>query len=670
MNVCLYIPMFISLRKFLQINKKCLETVHMLKVNPFFNADTSLLLFCEYFTPTTINLNDIKMFDKTLFSKVECLKNPDFNGLINEHGNEIKQILNKIKTFELYNRNEQTYFFIEYATMFKDIQRIDGSFSEVICFMKNYSEGGKIKNVSFPRIIVIDRYDDDESVTFTRKTIQKAKELELYIPNFCETKVYICFSNHATDQQKGMLLQLKNFHYYYDNISNGKCDLLSYNFLLTNMNLNVVGIYIPNKINTLLNKIYCNKCNVYEAQHFCKDNDIWKLPSFINTCNISYSDYELKGGFQNNNIFLCDMSNIIKLTISNCTNMWLCHEFKSLKQLTIKNCNSILFKTQENGIFNYSLAILECIYIGNSKHIEINLVKESLKHLTIIKCSQLSIKGYINCVDIIHLERVNNCSLPTISFERKQVCIEDSIELNISKSPMEFMDVSLSEFYNLAKSYIGLPSPRDYKDLNLFVVRNFTTTSDDIEITQNTLRNTKGILDHLIYLISNNFYSDDNPTQLQICSNGKFIKLKAIIHYFEVEIDGYCEMAIGLLDCKNNEIMNDLVESRERLTNFVGWDYNTIGFHSDDGNLYYSGKHKSYGHRYNEENKKRVIGCGFNTKTKKSFFVENGCKLESFEVSWSNISASITVSYFTRMHINYGESPFVFDLEKEIKQFS
>ena len=99
----------------------------------------------------------------------------------------------------------------------------------------------------------------------------------------------------------------------------------------------------------------------------------------------------------------------------------------------------------------------------------------------------------------------------------------------------------------------------------------------------------------------------------------------------------------------------------------IGWDENSIAYHSDDGWCY---NEKTYGEKLGKAYGMNVItpnivGCGFNTKTKEVFFTLNGELLGEFKKeNWIYVCGAIGIKCFTSILINYGDKPFKFDLIK------
>ena len=99
------------------------------------------------------------------------------------------------------------------------------------------------------------------------------------------------------------------------------------------------------------------------------------------------------------------------------------------------------------------------------------------------------------------------------------------------------------------------------------------------------------------------------------------------ISYFEIKVIKFNSSvkrnAIGI------GIAPDGYASKSR--NFVGWKHGSVGFHSDDGDLFDNRDRQVEGTKFNIQRKFGAgdyVGCGFNHKTGEVFFTLNGEKLK------------------------------------------
>jgi len=131
------------------------------------------------------------------------------------------------------------------------------------------------------------------------------------------------------------------------------------------------------------------------------------------------------------------------------------------------------------------------------------------------------------------------------------------------------------------------------------------------------------------------------------------------IYYFEVEIKQKSKdtaVAIGFSTAE---------ASLERLP---GWETHSWGYHGDDGKMFF-GEHsgRSYGPTFGVGD---VIGCGINFNAGHAFFTKNGKDLGICFRELKNIKPfpSVGMKKYSGalVGVNFGQRPFVFDIEEKI----
>jgi len=130
------------------------------------------------------------------------------------------------------------------------------------------------------------------------------------------------------------------------------------------------------------------------------------------------------------------------------------------------------------------------------------------------------------------------------------------------------------------------------------------------------------------------------------------------IYYFEVEIinegsGGEPTIGIGLT-----------VEGSQ-LDRMPGWENNTIGYHSDNGNFYYeSGFGYEFGPTFGIDD---VIGCGLDLRDMSVFFTKNGNYLGVVKCNIPDMTWYPTIGTHSKnemVKVNFGQNrSFVFQLE-------
>lgn len=131
------------------------------------------------------------------------------------------------------------------------------------------------------------------------------------------------------------------------------------------------------------------------------------------------------------------------------------------------------------------------------------------------------------------------------------------------------------------------------------------------------------------------------------------------LYYFEVKIiskgrDGYMGIGLTAQNFKSNRL--------------PGWDKQSYGYHGDDGNSFCSsGNGKPYGPTFTTGD---IIGCGVNLVTNTCFYTKNGTNLgTAFEELPSKLYPTVGLQTPGEVvDANFGQSPFVFDIEDMLKE--
>ena len=131
------------------------------------------------------------------------------------------------------------------------------------------------------------------------------------------------------------------------------------------------------------------------------------------------------------------------------------------------------------------------------------------------------------------------------------------------------------------------------------------------------------------------------------------------IYYFEIKV---------LSEGKKGRPYIGLTSSTSNLHRAPGWDFDTYGFHGDDGKVfgepnYHQGQ--NYGPTFTTND---VVGCGVNFENQTCFFTKNGICLG---VAFSNMP--MTDLYPTvgvgsideSLEVNFGQHPFIYNISIE-----
>eukprot|EP00271_Cylindrocystis_brebissonii_P004026 TRINITY_DN15383_c0_g2_i1.p1 TRINITY_DN15383_c0_g2~~TRINITY_DN15383_c0_g2_i1.p1 ORF type:complete len:454 (-),score=74.96 TRINITY_DN15383_c0_g2_i1:379-1740(-) len=132
-----------------------------------------------------------------------------------------------------------------------------------------------------------------------------------------------------------------------------------------------------------------------------------------------------------------------------------------------------------------------------------------------------------------------------------------------------------------------------------------------------------------------------------------------LLYYYEISVKDRGEkgkIGIGFTD------------KHFKMSRQPGWENNSYGYHGDDGNLYNGcGRGESYGPTFTTND---IVGAGINFATQEMFFTKNGkflgtaCK----DVRGELFPTIGLHSPSERVEVNFGQRPFLFDIEAMVQE--
>ena len=135
------------------------------------------------------------------------------------------------------------------------------------------------------------------------------------------------------------------------------------------------------------------------------------------------------------------------------------------------------------------------------------------------------------------------------------------------------------------------------------------------------------------------------------------IPLTTGIYYFEIKVLSKGEKGrpyIGLTPSSSN------------LERAPGWDWNTYGYHGDDGKSFANqSQGQTYGPTFSTSD---VVGCGVNFENQTCFFTKNGSSLGIAFRDMPMTGLYPTVGVGSRnesLEVNFGQHPFVYNISME-----
>ena len=353
--------------------------------------------------------------------------------------------------------------------------------------------------------------------------------------------------------------------------------------------------------------------------------------------------------------------------------------------MKIESCRYLVFSNFETK-YLISLSINKSLGIGfkevNLENLEELKIEKSgsivflqcqikkLKKLQIIESN--FIEYYCNYYSIKELNMIksNECKIMMESFKDKQIYIEDSEKIQFINSlkkeinPLSFENIELKDLHVMFESIFEYPFPKEIKKgKKIFKIRKFISKTNRIEINGNKIKRIKEITEEEVdMIVSNNFYTKTNEKEyFKYVNYENKIKTTKHLRYFEVEVKGISVVSIGIIHSTKYEAFED---------NHVGWRNYSIGFHSDDGNIYnYNNVVKKTEIDYgNEEDVINVIGCGYYIDKHELFYTENGKFICSIPCKFESISVAIGIQNFNELSLNYGNEPFLYDFNDILRK--
>lgn len=132
------------------------------------------------------------------------------------------------------------------------------------------------------------------------------------------------------------------------------------------------------------------------------------------------------------------------------------------------------------------------------------------------------------------------------------------------------------------------------------------------------------------------------------------------IFYYEVTI---------LSRGKDGMIGIGFSSQKASLNRLPGWEPESWAYHGDDGFVFTSSSSgKAYGPHFSSQD---VIGCGVNFRTKSAFFTKNGQYLGTAftNITTERLFPSVGIKKpGEHLRMNFGRTPFVFDIERLVNQ--
>ena len=295
MNVVLYFPSYSDVKRFLRINKKCKETVERLKITPLFTENTYVELFHKHFTTDTIDQRNIPIHNLSILKNATLIRNFDMvNEQIQQNKEFALEMVKKVHTLQL-NGTSICTFAIENARHFENLYKIYGSLELIRNFLKNYTNNGKEKYISFPRLILITNYSYFTRLEVDEECIRIIEEIINYVKESDRTEIVAVFEKHPqmSYENQQLLKRLRGVTYFHEYFPSDYEKYMSENYAceggIIKMEYNPID---NNHMNEVIDLTYAETIECFNSQLMNRTRQTedsesemreWTLPDHVKT---------------------------------------------------------------------------------------------------------------------------------------------------------------------------------------------------------------------------------------------------------------------------------------------------------------------------------------------------------------------------------------------------
>ncbi|ELP92876.1 hypothetical protein EIN_508770 [Entamoeba invadens IP1] len=662
-----------DLFNFLQISHKCLSTLQALKVNPIVTNEPSLLWFTKHFTPDTMDLGFLDYNNVDLFYICNQVRNVNFcqlfkTGLMDE--DFARNVFPKVTRMVLFKLNEwdedmelyknTAQFIIKNAKYFTSLYYLQTDLDYLIEFLEIYTENGKEMYQRLPQLIHVNS-ENSFNIQLDNNMITKLEKLESLIPDNQRSDIYIEVSRHPTDEK--VLNTFRKMKYVYFVCTDAMCEKWKNNFKCDGGEVFVEGSSMGANVNEVIERAYATKVSFLYSNK--KQEERWMIPKCVNTLVVSTA------GFVNEDLerslkLDIDFSCICSLRICNCNNVEFDNEFKVMEEMSIEDSCIITFNEECH------MKKLLMFYMWNSNNIKFLNKNVALQKVSIFSSSQIEFSEEIEELQTLVVVKSQNIKFLEINLNGKVATFNQSEGITFNGIDCDEYFQKYSDIQNEENTPNIVEFPIQMKEENEWKMHKFISTSQRVVIQGNEIVRRKEVSDEEYdVLLSLDFFNkstSDNKMRYIDLQQPNTINSIEKVAYFEIAVTGFSWCSVGLLDT------NECEEYRDSQ---IGWLEGSIGFHSDDGTIYIgtgTGDFETniqYGEKAGETN---IIGVGVEKITENNrntvFFTCNGNIVFQTHFDANHIDAAIGLNIFNKITINYGETPFKFDLNKLKKEKS
>ena len=499
MNVLLYLPTYNEVTHFLLINKKCLESLERLKVNPQFINRFSYDWYLNHFTPECVCEN-LFLIQLKYLVKPKMIK--EFGARIKDSTDPnyrlFQSLLPKVYSFRLFNTTISRQEIINNAKLFTHLKAIKGDLKYMIEFFNVYTDDGQDLNKPMPNLLSILDYNGMPLV-LTESLLNNVKKLrEFFVTD--TVSIVLKFDTHTSNEKLlRKLLKIRGVHYFYMGLVKDQCKLLDENILAKNSSVDVNNIP-DDYLCDLMQRALINRCylmndtnehditstltkeqieNLVENKEICKEcMKLRVLPNSINKIQVRVNNWqETMGQLE----FSINCKNIKDLEVISSTNFTCKQGMENIEYIRIVVCNNLIFDIATENVHLKKLRLVGCYNImmrfGNNLSVD-NAEFYDLNNV-MIKCNEMKV-NYIythECSDMFipyfPVTPSTKLHFSNSTVEVGNMCIEDDEAHCTYQKECVIPHISYDNFKKLAKNCIYYPSKLDYeailtKDYEIF----------------------------------------------------------------------------------------------------------------------------------------------------------------------------------------------------------
>ncbi|ELP90821.1 hypothetical protein EIN_027100, partial [Entamoeba invadens IP1] len=478
MNVVLYFPTYSDVSTFVRINKKSLDAVKSLKINPWFSSPYSIMKFHTHFTPETMNCCSFQFVNKELMSRCVFLRNSAFP-VSNDSYRDIAQFLfPKVTTLSLRkDKIDFSRFAILSAKLFIMLESLNGDIVLILEFCRSATENGKFPMHHFLKKIHVEVGND--GFLFPHSTIPIFNEMSNYL-DMCNIEIVLISFYSAFSENTIEKLQKLGVKSFYKILTKQQIKDWETSYVLPSRFVAIEGSFDNNKFNSLIEKRYAEVCVVNMEYNSALKSEIernlgriitddnpktvwWEIPEYVKELFLlKINPVVVEKAVNIIPHFPADCQYLKVIKVISSRNVWISQFLPNLEKVNVIDSENVSLGTNDESD-SFGLPNVIKILVVRSQHVNIATKSLKLREVTMEGSERTNFFGNFGSVKELDLVRVNNAIFPYFSFEKVNTNIQACQDLmftenGIKKSPLLFINLNYDAFDKLAKSRMTLPN--------------------------------------------------------------------------------------------------------------------------------------------------------------------------------------------------------------------